>query len=93
MGLRFSISAPKGQGDVSPGLRSLTLSGHGAIGVLEKLRSSAHPFTAHPFSYAHEAAVNVVAIAVRMVITTLRILPQSVLLLNVPMVLRLKVNG
>ena len=41
----------------------------------------------------HEVAVKVVAIAVRMVITTLRILPQRVLLLMVPIVFRLKVNG
>ncbi len=74
-------------------MRSLTLSGYGAIGVHE---NSVHPLIRSPlifFFYAHEAAVNVVAIAVRMVITTLRMLPQSVLLLNVPMVLRLKVNG
>ena len=35
-------------------------------------------------SYTQLDAVKVVAIAVRMVITTLRILPQRVLLLNVP---------
>ena len=41
------------------------------------------------------AVPNVVAIAVRMVITMLRILPQVVLLLNVPIVisLRLEVSG
>ena len=45
------------------------------------------------FRYTHELAVNVVAIAVRMVITTLRIFPQRVLL-NVPIVKnRLKVKG
>ena len=37
-------------------------------------------------------AVKVVAIAVRMVITTLRILPQRVLLLNVPIFVRLKIT-
>ena len=40
------------------------------------------------------AVPNVVAIAVRMVITMLRILPQVLLLLNVPIVKnRLKVSG
>ena len=43
------------------------------------------------------AVPNVVAMAVRMVITMLRILPQVVLLLNVPIVvslrLRFKVSG
>ena len=38
-------------------------------------------------------APNVVAIAVRMVITTLRILPQRVLLLKVPILFRLEVKG
>ena len=44
------------------------------------------------YLYTHEVAVKVVAIAVRMVITTLRILPQRVLLLNVPILFRLKVK-
>ena len=44
-------------------------------------------------SYTQLAVPNVVAIAVRMVITTLRILPQRVLLLKVPIVFRLKVKG
>ena len=44
------------------------------------------------YLYTHEVAVKVVAIAVRMVITTLRILPQSVLLLNVPIFVRLKIK-
>ena len=35
---------------------------------------------------------NVVAIAVRMVITMLRILPQVVLLLNVPILFRLQIT-
>ena len=39
------------------------------------------------------AVPNVVAIAVRMVITMLRILPQVVLLLNVPIVISFKVRG
>ena len=41
------------------------------------------------------AVPNVVAMAVRMVITMLRILPQVLLLLNVPIVIskRLKVKG
>ena len=41
------------------------------------------------FSFLHTqlVAVKVVAIAVRMVITTLRILPQRVLLLKVPIVI------
>ena len=43
--------------------------------------------------YTHELAVKVVAIAVRIVITTLRILPQRVLLLKVPILFRLKVKG
>ena len=43
--------------------------------------------------YTQLVAVKVVAIAVRMVITTLRILPQRVLLLKVPIVFRLKVKG
>ena len=38
------------------------------------------------YLYTQLVAVKVVAIAVRMVITTLRILPQRVLLLNVPIV-------
>ena len=38
-------------------------------------------------SYMHDVTPKVVAIAVRMVITMLRILPQRVLLLNVPIVL------
>ena len=44
--------------------------------------------------YMQLAVPNVVAMAVRMVITMLRILPQMVLLFNVPIVisLRLKVN-
>ena len=37
-------------------------------------------------------APKVVAIAVRMVITTLRILPQRVLLLNVPILFRLQIK-
>ena len=41
-------------------------------------------------SYTQLVAVKVVAIAVRMVITTLRILPQRVLLLNVPIVVSLR---
>ena len=45
-------------------------------------------------SHMQLAVPNVVAIAVRMVITMLRILPQVVLLLNVPIVKnRLKVRG
>ena len=44
------------------------------------------------YLYTHEVAVKVVAIAVRMVITTLRILPQRVLLLNVPIFVRLKIK-
>ena len=45
-------------------------------------------------SYTQLVAVKVVAIAVRMVITTLRILPQRVLLLKVPIVKnRLKVKS
>ena len=39
------------------------------------------------------AVPNVVAMAVRMVITMLRILPQVVLLLKVPILFRLKVRG
>ena len=39
------------------------------------------------------AVPNVVAMAVRMVITMLRILPQVLLLLNVPIVISLKVKG
>ena len=39
------------------------------------------------------AVPKVVAIAVRMVITMLRILPQVVLLLKVPILFRLKVRG
>ena len=42
-----------------------------------------------PF-YTQLVAVKVVAIAVRMVITTLRILPQRVLLLKVPILFRLQ---
>ena len=38
------------------------------------------------------AVPNVVAIAVRMVITMLRILPQRVLLLNVPILFRLQIT-
>ena len=37
-------------------------------------------------------APKVVAIAVRMVITTLRILPQRVLLLNVPILFRVQIT-
>ena len=46
-------------------------------------------------SYMQLAVPNVVAMAVRMVITMLRILPQVLLLLNVPIVIskRLKVKG
>ena len=44
-------------------------------------------------SYTQLVAVKVVAIAVRMVITMLRTLPQVELLLNVPIVFRLKVKG
>ena len=44
------------------------------------------------YLYTHEVAVKVVAIAVRMVITTLRILPQRVLLLNVPILFRLEIG-
>ena len=43
--------------------------------------------------YMQLAVPKVVAIAVRMVITTLRILPQRVLLLKVPILFRLKVKG
>ena len=39
------------------------------------------------------AVPKVVAMAVRMVITMLRILPQVVLLLNVPIVISFKVRG
>ena len=42
--------------------------------------------------YTHELAVKVVAIAVRMVITTLRILPQRVLLLKVPILFRVQIK-
>ena len=43
--------------------------------------------------YMQLAVPKVVAIAVRMVITTLRILPQRVLLLKVPILFRLKIKG
>ena len=43
--------------------------------------------------FRFQFATKVVAIAVRMVITTLRILPQRVLLLKVPIVFRLKIKG
>ena len=43
--------------------------------------------------YTHELAVKVVAIAVSMVITTLRILPQRVLLLKVPIVMVLVISN
>ena len=44
------------------------------------------PFSPFRLSYMQLAVPNVVAIAVRMVITMLRILPQVLLLLNVPIV-------
>ena len=44
------------------------------------------PFSPFRLSYMQLAVPNVVAIAVRMVITMLRILPQVELLLNVPIV-------
>ena len=44
------------------------------------------------FLHTHEVAVKVVAIAVRMVITTLRILPQRVLLLKVPILNRVQIK-
>ena len=44
------------------------------------------------FRYTQLVAVNVVAIAVRMVITTLRILPQRVLLLKVPIFNRVQIK-
>ena len=43
--------------------------------------------------YTHDCTPKVVAIAVRMVITMLRILPQVELLLNVPMVLELVIRS
>ena len=43
-------------------------------------------------SHMQLAVLNVVAIAVRMVITMLRILPQVVLLLNVPILFRLQIT-
>ena len=43
-------------------------------------------------SYTQLVAVKVVAIAVSMVITTLRILPQRVLLLKVPILFRLQIT-
>ena len=64
-----------------PGLRSLTLSGYLRHRVIET------PFIRSTLIfYTQLVAVKVVAIAVRMVITTLRILPQRVLLLKVPIV-------
>ena len=45
------------------------------------------PFSVH---YAHDCTPKVVAIAVRMVITMLRTLPQVELLLNVPIVISLR---
>ena len=47
------------------------------------------PFSPFRLSYMQLAVPNVVAIAVRMVITMLRILPQVLLLLNVPIVVKI----